>query len=232
MCSSYRRVNADLAAGCSAAVRWDSTRYGSAETLYIQTLKVMRRVLGEEHPSTIGSMQNLGEMYNFMKRHDDAAATLEVSLPIARRVLGLQHPWTGYAMKALATAYMELGRAEDALPLQRELLGLQVAPADAVDANAEVLNEAAWTLLTMENESLRDPERALGFAKRACALEEEEGGESSWTYLDTLALAQHDTGDTAAAIETQTRAIALMPEGADPTVAERLAEYEATLGNR
>ena len=37
------------------------------------------------------------------------------------------------------------------------------------------------------------------------------------------------TGHTAAALETQKRAIALMPEGADPGLADRLAEYEAAL---
>jgi hypothetical protein len=51
-------------------------------------------------------------------------------------------------------------------------------------------------------------------------------------YLDTLALAQHMTGDTAAAIETQERAISLMPEDADPEMATRLANYEAELAGK
>ncbi|MHC5003328.1 MAG: hypothetical protein ACYTJ0_09405, partial [Planctomycetota bacterium] len=49
-------------------------------------------------------------------------------------------------------------------------------------------------------------------------------------YLDTLALAQHRTGATAAAVETLRRSIALGPEGEDRSDrAERLAEYEAAL---
>jgi hypothetical protein len=48
-------------------------------------------------------------------------------------------------------------------------------------------------------------------------------------YLDSLAAAQHQTGDTSAALDTQRRALELMPEGADPEMAERLSEYEAAL---
>ena len=74
------------------------------------------------------------------------------------------------------------------------------------------------------------PLHALGFAERACTAEEAAGGGQLWSYLDTLALARHATGDVAAAVETQRRAISLMPDGAgDPGIAERLAEYEAAL---
>ncbi|MFT4543235.1 MAG: serine/threonine protein kinase/tetratricopeptide (TPR) repeat protein [Planctomycetota bacterium] len=204
-------------------------RNAEAEPLYLQTLKIMRRVLGEEHPDTLGATTNLAFLYIQMMRFEDAAEMFEISLPIKRRVLGLRHPWTGYAMSGLAIAYVEMGRNDDALPLQRELLSLQLEQADDVDASAEVLNGAAWTLLTNENESLRDPERALGYATRADALVEEEGREQNVALLDTLALAQHRTGDTTAAIKTLKRAIDLMPEGADPEMAQRLAEYESAL---
>ena len=40
--------------------------------------------------------------------------------------------------------------------------------------------------------------------------------------LDTLALAQHRTGNTAKAIETEKRAISLIPEGADESTRKEL----------
>ncbi len=43
-------------------------------------------------------------------------------------------------------------------------------------------------------------------------------------YLDTLALAQHLTGDTAAAIETEKKALSLLP----PDASDR-GDYEAAL---
>ncbi len=207
-------------------------RYDEAETLTLQTLKITERVLGEEHPLTLANTTNLGRLYNSMERFEEAAALFEVSLPLKRRVLGMQHPWTGYAMTGLVTAYLGLGRTENALPLQRELIALRISAAEDKDASDNVLNAAAWTLLTVEEESLRDPERALGFAQRACALAEEASSDQLWTYLDTLALAQHRTGDSTAAVETQKRAIALMPEDASPEMAQRLAEYEAALKDR
>jgi tetratricopeptide (TPR) repeat protein len=135
-------------------------------------------------------------------------------------------------MKGLAGAYMHLGRREEAIPLIRELVQLQSAGLEKPDAGAPALNDAAWTLLTNDMEELRDPAKALGYSRRACALEEAAGGKDLWQYLDTLALAQHRTGDTAAAVQTQRRAISLMPDkNADPEMPKRLAEYQAALGS-
>jgi hypothetical protein len=71
--------------------------------------------------------------------------------------------------------------------------------------------------------------RALGYSRRACAAEEAAGGGNLWQYLDTLALAQHQTGDTAAAVETQKRALSLMPadHAERAEMEKRLADYEA-----
>jgi tetratricopeptide (TPR) repeat protein len=208
-------------------------RYAEAEPLYLRTLEIRKRVLGEEHPDTLGTIANLGLLYNSTARYEDAAAMFETSLPITRRVLGVHHPITGFAMEGLATAYEALGRRDDALPLFRELLELRTAAAEQPDADANTLNNAAWTLLTHDIEEVRDPARALKYALRACAAEEAAGGTSLWTYLDTLALAQHMTGDTAKAIETQKRAVSLIPESvAVATRAEyeqRLREFEAAL---
>jgi len=124
----------------------------------------------------------------------------------------------------------------------------------------QVLNDYARDLLTIEARDLRDPAAAhcvgadwppgnrddprppptqptvsaaaLPLAERACALAEERGTYGRWNYLDTLALAQHMTGDTAKAIETQRRALALIPpeyHQQRKKFEERLAEYEAAL---
>ena len=164
-----------------------------------------------------------------MGRYEDAAAMFETSLPIKRRVLGVQHRYTKAAISGLAQAYTALGRADDAIPLNQEWLELSIAAADETDAGAATLEGVAWALLTVDPDSLRDPDRALRYAERAWTLAESSGAEDLWKYLDTLALARHLTGDTAAAIETERRAIALMPEGADRGLHDRLAEYEAAL---
>ncbi len=202
-------------------------RYDEAEPLNVKTLAIQKRVMGEEHPITLGSITNLGALYLSMKRFDDARAMYESSLPIKRRVLGMGHPWTRYALKGLAQAYDGLDRGDDALPLWRELQEFQLAQAEDPDASAQVLNEAAWNLLTNEHAELRDPARALPLAQRAV----DKAGGVDPALLDTLALAQFMTGDTSAAIETEKKALSLLasdaPGRGDYEAA--LAKFEAAL---
>ena len=61
--------------------------------------------------------------------------------------------------------------------------------------------------LTCEPADLRDPEAALPVAKNAVRL----SGGTDPAILDTLALAYFMTGDTAKAIETQEKAVSLLP---------------------
>ena len=195
------------------------------------TMGIMKRLLGEEHPNTLGMYTNIGSLYNSMKRFEEAAEVFEISLPIKRRVLGLQHPWTGYAMDGLVTAYMGLGRIEDAQPLQDERVELLVDAASRPDATTSVLVGAAWALLDEHFGETLDSELALAFTQRACAIAEANGSGASWDTLSTLALAQHRTGDDAAAVETQRRTLERKPEDLNPKsfedLTQQLAEYEA-----
>jgi tetratricopeptide (TPR) repeat protein len=203
--------------------------YTEAEPLCEDLLKLSTSVLGPKHPQTLATVVNLGALYNRLKRFDDARRLFEPSVDVMRQKLGTGHSQTKSAISGLAVAYEGLGRRDDALPLYRELLDLQLAAAEGQNARADTINDAAWVLLTHDFEELRDPALALRLAGRACHMEEESSGANLWGHLDTLALAQHRTGDTAAALDTQRRALELMPEGADPEMAERLATYEAAL---
>ena len=75
---------------------------------------------------------------------------------------------------------------------------------------------------------------ALGYAERLCEKAESLGVTFQlWDYQNVLALAQHQTGDTAAAIESQRRSIsALAPHAPERSQFEkRLAEYESALAD-
>jgi len=43
--------------------RWLQKRYDEAEALYLKTLKLQRRVPGDEHPDTLESVDSLIELY-------------------------------------------------------------------------------------------------------------------------------------------------------------------------
>ena len=130
----------------------------------------------------------------------------------------------------LATYYRAAGRMDDAARMARQRLETLRRLMERGGETLKVLNEYARDLLTIEARDLRDPAAALPLAERACALAEERGTYGRWKYLDTLALAQHRTGDTAKAIETQKRALGLIPpeyHQQRKEMEERLAEYEA-----
>jgi len=129
----------------------------------------------------------------------------------------------------LATYYRAVGRVDDALRMARQRLETLRRLLERGGERPQVLNDYARDLLTIEARDLRDPASALPLAERACALAEERGTYGRWNYLDTLALAQHMTGDTAKAIETQKRALDLLPpeyHQQRKEMEQRLAEYE------
>ena len=92
-------------------------------------------------------------------------------------------------------------------------------------ARAVMLNGAAWDLLTLTPETLRDPIAALELALRANEL----SGYEKPTHLDTLALAYHRTGETRKAVELQQKAISLLAADASDRGAyeEQLREFQA-----
>lgn len=204
-----------------------SGRFDDAERVYLETLEARRQVLGNQAPDTLWTMRNLSIVYRDTGQYDKAGALLAEELSHSRILHGNDHEFTLDSIDLLADVYGALGRPDDALPLHRERLQHRVDATRASDAAPEILDSAARALLTHEVPELRDPDIALSLAQRATEGAETGGGESLWRYLDTLALAQRATGDATAAAETQRRAISLMPDDADPTMAARLAEYES-----
>jgi tetratricopeptide (TPR) repeat protein len=135
----------------------------------------------------------------------------------------------------LATYYRSVGRVDDAARVARQRLETLRRLLERGGERPQVLNDYAHDLLTIELLNLRDPSAALPLAERACAMAEERGTYGRWNYLDTLALAQHMTGNTAKAIETQRRALGLVPPEYHQQrreQGERLAEYEAALAQK
>jgi cytochrome c-type biogenesis protein CcmH/NrfG len=84
-------------------------------------------------------------------------------------------------------------------------------------------------LLKSEIERLREPEKALDLALRASRATQE----TNPTFLDTLAWAYFRTGDTAAAVRTERKALSLVPagnalgQGLRSELEQGLAEFEA-----
>lgn len=106
----------------------------------------------------------------------------------------------------------------------RAIMAKLKTEAEAWFPSADALNSYAWYLLTSPAK-MRNPKKALGLATKA--VKKSEGRIAR--ILDTLALAYYQTGAKAKALETQRKAVALLPPGDSGLRAGlewRLAEFE------
>ena len=97
-----------------------------------QALQLSREVLGERHPDTLTSLNNLAVLYESQGRYGEAEPLFEQALQLRREVLGERHPDTLTSLNNLAALYESQGRYgeaeplyEQALQLRREVLGEQ-----------------------------------------------------------------------------------------------------------
>ncbi|CAE6347231.1 unnamed protein product [Rhizoctonia solani] len=97
-------------------------QWEKAEQLKIYIEKTHKKVLGDEHPDTLTSMNNLANTYSDLGRFEDARALHTQVLDTRKRVLGSDHPDTLTSMNNLANTYYFLGRFEDARALHTQVL--------------------------------------------------------------------------------------------------------------
>ncbi|MFQ5589593.1 MAG: hypothetical protein ACE5HE_00380 [Phycisphaerae bacterium] len=98
----------------------------------------------------------------------------------------------------------------------------------ALNNNSKALNNFAWTLLTEDEYRGQYAQCALKMSKRSNELSDRR----NWAYLDTLALAQFETGNPEKAVELERRAIKLS-DGKDAVALQAaLVRFEQALGER
>src|SRR3984885_9363324 len=68
--------------------------YSQSQSLLTRALEIQRRVLGAEHPSTLGTMQSLSDIYLHQGRYAEAETMLRDTLDTRRRILGPDNPDT------------------------------------------------------------------------------------------------------------------------------------------
>jgi tetratricopeptide (TPR) repeat protein len=80
------------------------------------------RILGDTHPDTMGSRNELAVAYQAAGRLQEAIPLFERALTDAERILGGTHPDTMTIRNNLAAAYRAAGRLEEAIPLYERTL--------------------------------------------------------------------------------------------------------------
>jgi tetratricopeptide (TPR) repeat protein len=103
--------------GGLAVLYKDQGRYDEAEPLFLETLETQKRVLGDDHSSTLTSMGGLADVYTGQGRYDKSESLHLETLETQKRVLGDDHRNTLISIHNLAFLYMKQGRYDEAEPL-------------------------------------------------------------------------------------------------------------------
>jgi hypothetical protein len=105
-------------------------RWREMEFFDARAYTLRRQVLGDEHPDTLRSMENLGAAWHAQGRYTEAEQIATKVLDLRRQVLGDEHPDTLRSMENLGAAWYAQGRYTEAeqiatkvLDLRRQVLG-------------------------------------------------------------------------------------------------------------
>ncbi|MGN9806255.1 tetratricopeptide repeat protein [Micromonospora sp. L32] len=96
--------------------------YGPSRRWLERAAAERRRVLGEEHPMTLTSMNNLAIVVSRMGELAEARRLHEQVLQQRRRVLGEEHPTTVISMGNLAAVLSDMGELAEARRLHEQVL--------------------------------------------------------------------------------------------------------------
>ncbi|KAH8827392.1 hypothetical protein DL96DRAFT_1556469 [Flagelloscypha sp. PMI_526] len=97
------------------------------ESSYVfrRELSGMQAAIGNDHPDTLTSMENLALTCSDRSRYQDARELSEQALKLRKQILGNEHPDTLTSMNNLAVTYSYLGRYQDARELREKVLKLR-----------------------------------------------------------------------------------------------------------
>jgi tetratricopeptide (TPR) repeat protein len=99
-------------------------RHREALPLREQVRDIRRKVLGEEHPDTASSYNNVAFNLNAQGRYNEAAEVYQKALAICRKVLGEEHPDTAYSYNSVAFNLQAQGRYQEAQEGYQKALGI------------------------------------------------------------------------------------------------------------
>jgi tetratricopeptide (TPR) repeat protein len=120
------------------------SQWSDAERCCRRSLEISEAELGDRHPLTANSLNNLGSLYESMGRYGEAEPLYRRSLEIYEAELGDRHPLTANSLNNLALLYSSMGRYGEAEPLYRRSLEIKEAElGDRHPDTAQSLNNLA-----------------------------------------------------------------------------------------
>ena len=172
----------------------------ASEALRLQqaALQVCKRILGEEHRSTLISMNNLAATLWKLGEAAEARKLQEATLRVRQRILGEEHPDTLISMNNLAATLWALGEAAEARKLHEGALQVNQQALGKEHPNTlKSMNNLASTLLALGEaaEARKLHEAALKVCKRVFG----EEHPNTLKSMNNLALTLSALGEAAEA---------------------------------
>ncbi len=125
----------------------ENFRYREAEAKLRQALAIRQKVLGEQHPSTADSYNNVAFCLTAQGKHAETLPMYQKALAIFQKVLGEQHPSTADSYNNVAFCLNAQGKHAEALPLfQKALLTRQKVLGEQHPDTANSYNNVAGCL--------------------------------------------------------------------------------------
>ena len=113
-------IKSRLAAIFALRGLWQDT-----EELNVQVMKMRKRVLGAEHPSTLASIVNLASTYRNQGRWKETEELNVQVMKTSLRVLGAKHSFTLISIANLASTFWNQGRWKEAEELNVQVMEMR-----------------------------------------------------------------------------------------------------------
>ncbi|KAH8823425.1 Tetratricopeptide repeat-domain-containing protein [Flagelloscypha sp. PMI_526] len=104
---------------------WERSTHGHSQAWTVLPSPTLILSLGEKHPDTLKTVNNLAVIYSDLGKPRDSVKLLEQALRLRTEILGERHPQTLTSMGSMAIAYLELGQHSEALKLGKQALELR-----------------------------------------------------------------------------------------------------------
>lgn len=99
-----------------------SGQYQKAGPLYKESMTILARELGQDHPEMATSWRQIGELQETLGEYDKAVSLYKKALAILEKKRGPEHPVLANILAKLAALCMELEMEKEAVPLYERLV--------------------------------------------------------------------------------------------------------------
>lgn len=136
---------------------------GPALVAVEQALAIDRAAYGSNGPHLWDSMDDRGEVLEFLHRYPEAERDLRSSIDLAVTFVGTDHPWTAYPLTALGKTLVAEGKYREAASVLEKALRIR----ERAEPNAELVAETRFALAQADWALNRDRPGALALATAA-----------------------------------------------------------------